>query len=102
MNKREKMLAIGVAALVALFALYYVFDTVAGQFSDRNRQLDDLNRFGHPRTEKNRRLESSLAAKRRQAGAFALSRLAVAIGRRSQTGNRDCPAAICYRPYQHV
>ncbi|HEY2761788.1 MAG TPA: hypothetical protein VGI75_13625, partial [Pirellulales bacterium] len=42
MNKREKMLAIGVAALVALFALYYVFDTVAGQFSDRNRQLDDL------------------------------------------------------------
>jgi hypothetical protein len=42
MNKREKMLAIGVAALVALFALYYVFDTIAGKFTDRNKQLDDL------------------------------------------------------------
>lgn len=43
MNKREKLLAIGVAAMVGLLAVYYVFDSIAGKFTDRDRQLTDLN-----------------------------------------------------------
>lgn len=43
MNQREKTLAIGVAALVGLLAVYYAYDSIAGKFSDRNLQLSDLN-----------------------------------------------------------
>jgi hypothetical protein len=43
MNKREKTLAIGVAAVVGLLALYYVCDSVAGKFASRQQQLTDLN-----------------------------------------------------------
>jgi hypothetical protein len=43
MNRREKTLAIGVAALVGLLAIYYLFDSVAAKFADRDRQLTDLN-----------------------------------------------------------
>jgi len=43
MNPREKKLAVGLAAVVGLLAVYYLYETVAGKFSDREKQIDRWN-----------------------------------------------------------
>ena len=43
MNRREQMLALGVACLVGLLILYYLVDSVSSAFEARHKQIDDLN-----------------------------------------------------------
>ncbi|HZZ27391.1 MAG TPA: hypothetical protein VFE46_05225 [Pirellulales bacterium] len=44
MNPREKTLAMCIGGLAVLFALYYVYDTIAGKFNDREMQIARWNK----------------------------------------------------------
>lgn len=42
MNSREKHMAMGVAALVGLLMLYYVYSTIADKFTQRETKITEL------------------------------------------------------------
>ncbi len=112
MNKREKTLAIGVGALVVLLVIYYLFDSVASKFTDRDRQLADLNQKIQQKQEKlnaglraqkqivewNRR---SLPSDAKQAP-LALSKLAAETCRRCQARLRHGATTIDRRTRRHL
>jgi hypothetical protein len=43
MNTREKKLAAGLAAVLGVLAIYYVYDILAGKFNDREKQIQKWN-----------------------------------------------------------